>query len=88
MRAGSVSMEKDALWSLQGHVHVSTTDGTRIDRCNEKIRPPGSVLRGRRGKSDTYTRGSRRATGRGVCLHEEIGTKMQTVKVRDTQGLY
>ena len=26
-------------------------------------------------------------TRRGVCLHEEIGTNLQTIKVRNTQGL-
>ena len=78
-------MKKDALWSLQCHGYVSTIDGTRIDRCNEEIRQPGNVLRGRRGNSDTDSRRPRRATRRGVRLHEEIGTKVQTIKVRNTQ---
>ena len=38
LRAGAVSMEEDALWSLQRHGYVSTIDGTRIDRCNKEIR--------------------------------------------------
>ena len=46
LRAGAVSMEEDAFWSLQRHGYVSTIDGTRIDRCNEEIRQPGNVLRG------------------------------------------
>ena len=46
LRAGTVSMEKDALWSLQRPGYVLTIDGTRIDRCNEEIRQPGNVLRG------------------------------------------
>ena len=29
---------------------------------------------------------SHRATGRGVCMHEQVGAKVQTIKVRDTQG--
>ena len=36
LRAGAVSMEKDALWSLQCHGYISTTDGTRIDKRNEE----------------------------------------------------
>ena len=67
LRAGAVSIEEDAFWSLQRHSYLSTIYGTRIDRRNEEIWQPGDVLRGR--------------------LHEEIGTKMQAIKVRDTQGL-
>ena len=37
------------------------------------------------GNSDAYTGRSHRATGRGVCLHEEVGAKVQTIKVGDTQ---
>ena len=46
LRAGTVSMEKDAFWSLQRHGHISTIDGTRIDWCNKEIWQPGNVLRG------------------------------------------
>ena len=87
LRAGDVSMEKDALLSLQCHVYISTIEGTRIDRCNKEIWQPANLLRGRRGDSDAYKRGPHRATRRGVCMHEEIGTKVQTIKVRNTQGL-
>ena len=78
---------KDALWSLQCHGYVSTIDGTRIDKSNEEIWQPGDVIRGRRGNSDTYFRGPHRATRQGVRLHEKSGTKIQAIKVRDTQGL-
>ena len=44
LRAGSVSMEKDALWSLQCHGYVSTIDGTRTDKRNEEIWQPGDVV--------------------------------------------
>ena len=60
--ATAVSMEEDALWSMQRHGYVSTIDGTRIDKCNEKIWQPSDVLHGRRGNSLTYTRGPLRAT--------------------------
>ena len=56
LRAGAVSMEEDALWPLQCHGHISTIDGTRIDKCNEEKWQPGDGLRGRRGNSDTYIR--------------------------------
>ena len=81
LRAGIVSIEKDALWSLQRHGYLSTIDGTRIDRCNEEIQQPGNVLRGRRGNSDTSTKRPHRATRRSARLHEENGTKMQANKV-------
>ena len=80
-------MEEDALWPLQSHGHVSTTDGTRIDKCNEEKWQPGDVLRGRRGNRDTYNRGPHRTTRRDVHLHEKSRTKTQAIKVRDTQGL-
>ena len=35
LRARAVSMETDAIWSLQCHGHISTVDGTRIDRCDK-----------------------------------------------------
>ena len=79
LRAGAVSMGKDALWSLQCHGYISTTDGTRIDKCNEEIWQPGDVLRGRRGNSDTYSRGPR--------LHEKSRTKKQAIEVRENQRL-
>ena len=80
-------MEKDALWFSQRHGYVSTIGGTRTNRCNEEIRQPGDVLCGRRGNSDTNTGGPHRATGGGVHLHEEVRTKMQAIKVRDSLGL-
>ena len=73
-------MKKDALWSLQGHDYVSTIDDTRIDKCNEEIWQPGDLLRGRRGNSDTYSRGPRRATRRGVRLHKKSRTKCEPSK--------
>ena len=62
LRAGAVSKEKDVRWPLQCHGYVSTIDGTRIDKCNEEIWQLGDVLRGKRGNSDTYSRGPHRAT--------------------------
>ena len=69
-------MESDAVWSLQCG-YISTYDGTRIDRCDKEIRQPGNVLRGWRGNCDAYTGGPYRATRRGVCMYEEVGTKVQ-----------
>ena len=69
-------MESDAVWSLQCG-YISTVDGTRIDRCDKEIRQPGNVLRGWRGNCDAYTGGPYRATRRGVCMYEEVGTKVQ-----------
>ena len=36
LRVGSVSMETDAVWTLQCNSHVSAADGTRVDRRDEK----------------------------------------------------
>ena len=44
MRARVVSMETDAIWTMQCHGHISTVDGTRIDRCDKEIRQFGNVL--------------------------------------------
>ena len=46
LRVGSVSMETDAVWSLQCHRHISAVDGTRADRCDEEVRQSGNVLCG------------------------------------------
>ena len=62
LRAGVVSMEKGTFWSLQRHGHISTIDGTRIDRCNKEIRQPGNVICGWRGNCDADTRRSYRTT--------------------------
>ena len=56
LRVGSVSMETDAVWTLQCHSHVSAADGTRADRRDEEVWQPGNVLRGRRGNSNANTR--------------------------------
>ena len=86
LRVGAVSMKTDAVWSLQCNGYISTVDGTCIDRCDKEVSQSGNVLRGWRGNSDAYTGRSHRATGRGVCMHEEVGAKVQTIKVRDAQG--
>ena len=46
MRVGAVSMETDAVWSLQCHGYISTVDGTCIDRCDKEVWQSGNVLRG------------------------------------------
>ena len=46
MRVGAVSMETDAVCSLQCHGYISTVDGTRIDRCDKEVWQSGNVLRG------------------------------------------
>ena len=46
LRVGSVSMETDAVWTLQCHSHVSAIDGTRADRRDKEVWQPGNVLRG------------------------------------------
>ena len=46
LRVGSVSMETDAVWSLQCHCHISAVDGTCADRCDEEVRQSGNVLCG------------------------------------------
>ena len=51
---GSVSMETDAVWTLQCHSHVSEVDCTRADRRDEEVCQSGNVLRGRRGNSDAH----------------------------------
>ena len=38
LRAGAVSLEEDAIWSLQGHGYVSTIECTRLDKCNVETR--------------------------------------------------
>ena len=45
MRAGIVSMEKDALWPLQCDSHLPTTNGTGADKRNEEIRQFSNILR-------------------------------------------
>ena len=37
LRAGPVSMEKDAFWHLQCDSHVATTNGTGTDKRNGEI---------------------------------------------------
>ena len=81
LRARAVSMKTHAIWSMQFHGHISTIDGTSIDRCDKEIRQFGNVLRGRRGDSEAYN--GRRC----VSMHEKVRTKVQTVKVRVTQRL-
>ena len=46
LRVGAVSMETDAVWSLQSHSHVSTVDGTCADRCDKEVRQSDNVLCG------------------------------------------
>ena len=36
LQVGAVSMETDAIWSLQCHGYISTVDGTCIDRRDKK----------------------------------------------------
>ena len=43
---GAISMETDAVWSLQCHGYISTVDGTCIDRCDKEVWQSGNVLRG------------------------------------------
>ena len=56
LRVGSVSMETDAVWTLQCHSHVSEVDGTRADRRDEEVWQSGNVLSGPRGNSDAHIR--------------------------------
>ena len=44
LRVGAVSMEMDAVWSLQCHGYISTVDGTCIDRCDKEVWQSGNVL--------------------------------------------
>ena len=46
LRARDFSMETDAIWSLQCYGHISTVDGTRIDRRDKEIWQSGNVQRG------------------------------------------
>ena len=46
LRVGAVSMETDAVWSLQCHSHVSTVDGTCADRWDKEVRQSDNVLCG------------------------------------------
>ena len=46
LRVGSVSMETDAVWTLQRHSHVSAVDGTSVNRRDEEVWQSGNVLRG------------------------------------------
>ena len=46
LRVGAVSMETDAILSLQCHGYISTVDGICIDRCDKEVLQSDNVLRG------------------------------------------
>ena len=87
LQAGTVVMEKDAFWPLQCDSYIPEVNVTRANKINEEAWELDQVLLGWRGDLNVNSWGSHRAPGQSFCMFEKGRSDVQTVKMRNLEGL-